>query len=63
MFVIIAPKVPHFIGVAVGQGQSATPWRGRGGRGRSIVSRGLRRGYALLDLGLRKTHLFEVPPV
>lgn len=28
-----APKVPHFIGVAVGQGQSATPWRGRGERG------------------------------
>ena len=40
-----------------GRLDSATPWRGRGGRGRSIVSRGLRRDYALLDLGLRKTHL------
>ena len=42
--------------------KSATPGRGatrKGsrGEGRASESRGLRRGYPLLDLGLRKTHL------
>ena len=67
MFVIIAPKIPHFIVFRAGRvaeieyGCSATTCKGLKGEGRASDSRGLRRGYALLDLGLRKTHLFEVP--